>query len=106
MTLLAHFPRRRFRGWLLRRAALFWLGGRLLLLAVTQGAPVLGPLASLLIVVAVTAVVMVEARSRGELLLLANAGVSPGPALALSVVPPLLGEAALVMAALALGVGE
>lgn len=105
MPLPSRFPKPIFADWLLRRALLYWIGGRIMLLLVMRGAVALGPV-SILIAAVVAAVAMVEARQRGELLLLADVGVSPGTAGAVSLIPPLLGEAALTLAFLALVGGE
>lgn len=104
-------PERTLSWMLLRRSLAFWPGVRLMVLvmllmaAVSAGEPF--PLGSLvapfpLMSVPVTAALAVlETRRRREHLLFANLGTGPAGVAALAAVPPLLGEAALALLALA-----
>lgn len=102
-------PERTLSRMLLRRSLAFWPGVRLmaavmlLLMAASAGEPL--PLGILvapfpLVSVPVTAALAVlETRRRREHLLFANLGTGPAGVAALAVVPPLLGEAVLVLVA-------
>lgn len=87
---------------LLRRAALLWLLGRLMVAffvfiyqgagALTTHAVHLGTPTSLWLIAMVAALTVLDVHRRHEIVLLANLGVGPGPIAVLAALPPLVLE--------------
>jgi hypothetical protein len=101
------FPDRRFTTALLRRAVFLWLGVRLLV-ALAGGGGVggrglvpLAPRGAGLVVLLVGFLGLLEARRRNEHVLLANFGVPQGRLAGLSVLPALIAETMVWLAAYA-----
>jgi len=101
-VILSHLPEARLAGDLLRRGALVWGVLRLLLTfasLLAGGDPVvhLAPGAAFALVLVTGGVRFVGARWRNEPYILANLGVSPAVAVALSMAPAALGESLLAL---------